>query len=58
MEKYGYEQDDEKTKVAESQNSELVIRCPRCGAKANQESRPPTCPRHGSEPFEKHDDEG
>lgn len=47
MEKYGYEQvDDPKVKVASKKGH-----CPKCGEKTD--GAPPVCPKCGSEPFEK-----
>lgn len=52
MEKYGYKQkksDDPGIKIASEKG-----KCPECGS--DLKGRPPTCPVHGSEPFEERDD--
>lgn len=53
MEKYGYEQEKKDPKVKEASVSG---RCPVCGSELN--GKPPTCPKHGSEPFEKRSKDG
>lgn len=53
MEKYGYEQEKKDPKVKEASVSG---RCPKCGAEL--QGKPPVCPQHGSEPFEKREPNG
>lgn len=53
IEKYGYEQEKKDPKVKEASTSG---KCPQCGA--DLVGQPPTCPSHGSEPFEKRKRDG
>jgi ribosomal protein S27AE len=47
MEKYGVDQDEDKTKTASEKK-----RCPKCGAVIRQHGKVCLCPKDGSEPFE------
>lgn len=53
IEKYGYEPEKKDPKVKEAS---VEGRCPKCGAELK--GNPPTCPNHGSEPFEKRERDG
>ena len=53
MEKYGVDENEELQK----KGSTVYGTCPRCGARVNQHGTVHICPRHGSEPFEKEDEQ-
>jgi len=53
MEKYGYEPEKKDPKVKEASDART---CPVCGEKLG--GQPPTCPVHGSEPFERRETNG
>ncbi len=53
MEKYGVEQEEEdETKTADEKTA-----CPKCGQEVEKHGSVKICPKDGSEPFEKKDDE-
>ncbi len=48
MEKYGVDTNSDATKTASNKST-----CPRCGRALQEGTNVPTCPIHGTEPFER-----
>jgi hypothetical protein len=53
IDKHGYVPEEKDSKIKEASEKG---RCPLCGAEVT--GKPPSCPNHGSEPFEKRERDG